>query len=87
MIDMHEQIIEMPIRKGFHKQNPKKIIVHSMGEFVHDNRLGTFYAPEYLRFIGLSALQYIQRENKRRLHITRAVRGGVEVYNDMADRV
>lgn len=49
---MNPQIIEFPLKGGAHYQVPKRIIVHSMAEYVPGNP--NTHATELLRSLGLS---------------------------------
>lgn len=47
-------IANIPLRDGGGRQWPNRIIVHSMGQFIND-RGKAYYAPDWLRHLGLSA--------------------------------
>lgn len=43
-----------PLPKGASKNDPKMIILHAMGEWIHDKE-NYYYATEWLKHLGLSA--------------------------------
>lgn len=48
------RIAHIPSDNGGGKQTPSLIVIHSMGEFI-DTEGNDYYAPEFLKKIGLSA--------------------------------
>jgi N-acetyl-anhydromuramyl-L-alanine amidase AmpD len=73
---MEIQVTERPSNHGAKSQNPKKVIIHAMGEYIlidksqeksfktlgKDLPAGTYHASEFLERIGLSA-HYLQEPN------------------------
>ena len=49
---------EYRLNKGLPKQDPKQIIIHAMGEYLK-TPLKSYWAPEYLEFLGLSVHRFI----------------------------
>lgn len=52
------KIAQIPLEKGASNQKPERIVIHAMGEFI-DTDPHDYYAPEFLRKIGLSAHAFI----------------------------
>lgn len=52
------KIAQIPLTKGASNQKPERIVIHSMAEFI-DTDPHDYYAPEFLRKIGLSAHAFI----------------------------
>ena len=50
---MNYTVKSIPLPKGPKKQNPSRIILHSMGEYI-DLDSGPKYAPDFLKDVGLS---------------------------------
>lgn len=47
-------IIDWPLEDGANKQQPNRIVVHAMGEFIKDGSKN-YFAPEWLAHLGYSA--------------------------------
>jgi len=52
------RVANIPLEKHGGKQTPKGIVIHSIGEFI-DTEGDDYFAPEFLRKIGLSAHYFI----------------------------
>lgn len=52
------RVANIPLEKHGGKHTPKGIVIHSIGEFI-DTEGEDYYAPEFLRKIGLSAHYFI----------------------------
>lgn len=51
-------VVNIPLAGGSFRQNPKRIVVHAMGEFIRDKGMDKF-AVDHLRDLGLSAHSFV----------------------------